>query len=180
MPSGGHFLPQLRAATPIIACNASRVSCFPPSVKGKFFGLGGPPAAHFSQQLEKWAKKPFETDGFKTSFPFKSRVQYGPVKGIDSATDPLPLPLRRRGVWVYGWEYGFPQPALTLPVPTAEQKSLSTTRSSGSVSRSPPLRSQCSHRLWRSVPHGRASGFFNCPRSGSVSRNTPIPCFGGI
>ena len=28
-----------------------------------------PPAAHFSQQLEKWAKEPFETDGFKTSFP---------------------------------------------------------------------------------------------------------------
>ena len=45
---------------------------------------------------------------------------------------------------------------------------------------SPPLRSQCSHRLWQSVPHGRASGFFNCPRSGSVSRNTLIPCFGGI
>ena len=45
---------------------------------------------------------------------------------------------------------------------------------------SPPLRSQCSRRLWRSVPHGRASGFFNCPRSGSVRRNTPLPCFGGI
>ncbi len=45
---------------------------------------------------------------------------------------------------------------------------------------SPPLRSQRSHRPWQSVPHGRASGFFNCPRSGSVSRNTPIPCFGGI
>ena len=27
-----------------------------------------PPAAHFSHQLEKWAKEPFETDGFKTSF----------------------------------------------------------------------------------------------------------------
>ena len=40
--------------------------------------------------------------------------------------------------------------------------------------------SQCSHWLWQFVPHGRASGFFNCPRSGSVSRNTPIPCFGGI
>ena len=45
---------------------------------------------------------------------------------------------------------------------------------------SPPLRSQCSHRLWQFVPHGRASGFFNCPRSGSVSRRPPIPCFGGI
>ena len=40
--------------------------------------------------------------------------------------------------------------------------------------------SQRSHCPWRSVPHGRASGFFNCPRSGSVSRNTPLPCFGGI
>ena len=28
-----------------------------------------PPTAHFSQQLEKWAKEPFETEGFKTSFP---------------------------------------------------------------------------------------------------------------
>ena len=27
------------------------------------------PTAHFSQQLEKWAKEPFETEGFKTSFP---------------------------------------------------------------------------------------------------------------
>ena len=31
----------------------------------------------------------------------------------------------------------------------------------------------------QSVPHGRAEGFFDCPRSGSDSRNTPIPCFGG-
>jgi hypothetical protein len=36
-----------------------------------------PPAAHFSQQLEKWAKEPFETNGFKTSFTFKSCVRYG-------------------------------------------------------------------------------------------------------
>ena len=28
-----------------------------------------PPTAHFSQQLEKWTKEPFETEGFKTSFP---------------------------------------------------------------------------------------------------------------
>ena len=34
------------------------------------------PAAHFSQQLEKWAKEPFETNGFKTSFPLKSFVYY--------------------------------------------------------------------------------------------------------
>ena len=31
---------------------------------------------HFSQQLEKWAKEPFETDGFKTFFPLKSFVYY--------------------------------------------------------------------------------------------------------
>jgi len=36
-----------------------------------------PPAAHFSHQLEKWAKEPFETDGFKTSFALKSCVRYG-------------------------------------------------------------------------------------------------------
>ena len=27
------------------------------------------PTAHFSQQLEKWTKEPFETHGFCTSFP---------------------------------------------------------------------------------------------------------------
>ena len=37
-----------------------------------------PPAAHFSQQLEKWAKESLETNGFKTSFPLKSCVRYGP------------------------------------------------------------------------------------------------------
>ena len=36
MPTGGHFLPQLRAATPIIACNAFRVSLFVPVVKREF------------------------------------------------------------------------------------------------------------------------------------------------
>ena len=35
---------------------------------GDFDG-NAPPAAHFSHQLEKWAKEPFETEGFKTSFP---------------------------------------------------------------------------------------------------------------
>ena len=42
-----------------------------------FFIGNVPPAAHFSQQLEKWAKEPFETDGFKTSFALKSCVRYG-------------------------------------------------------------------------------------------------------
>ena len=32
--------------------------------------------APFSQQREKWAKEPFETNGFKTSFPLKSFVYY--------------------------------------------------------------------------------------------------------
>ena len=36
-----------------------------------------PPAAHFSQQLEKRAKESFETDGFKTSFALNSCVRYG-------------------------------------------------------------------------------------------------------
>ena len=33
--------------------------------------------------------------------------------------------------------------------------------------------------VWQSVPHGRTSGFFNRPSSGSVSRRKSIPCFGG-
>ena len=41
------------------------------------FGENVPPAAHFSHQLEKWAKEPFETDGFKASFALKSCVRYG-------------------------------------------------------------------------------------------------------
>ena len=41
------------------------------------FGENVPPAAHFSHQLEKWAKEPFETDGFKASFALNSCVRYG-------------------------------------------------------------------------------------------------------
>ena len=118
-----------------------------------------PPVAYFSQQFflfvsggilfvnsdKKYAKNAARNRWFLDFLSSQELRSLWAVKGIDSATDPLPLPLRRRGVWVYGWEYGFPQPALTLPVPTVEQKSLSTTQSSG-----------------------------------SVSRNTPIPCFGGI
>ena len=37
-----------------------------------------PPASHFFQQLEKWAKEPFETDGFKASFTLKSLACYQP------------------------------------------------------------------------------------------------------
>ena len=63
---------------------------------------------------------------FWISFPFKSRVQYGPVKGIDSATDPLPLPLRRRKYCVYRWGD---------PFPTVKQHVPSNSQCSGSVSR---------------------------------------------
>ena len=38
VPTGGHFLPQLRAATPIITCNALKVSLFVPVVKREFCG----------------------------------------------------------------------------------------------------------------------------------------------
>ena len=38
-----------------------------------------PPAAYFSQQLEKWAKEPFETEGFKTSFPVCKRYILTPA-----------------------------------------------------------------------------------------------------
>lgn len=37
VPTGGHFLPRLRAATPIIACNGVSVSRFSPGVKGKIY-----------------------------------------------------------------------------------------------------------------------------------------------
>ena len=53
-----------------------------------------PPAAHFSQQLEKWAKEPPKTDGFWISFCLQENDSIWGVVGIDSATDPLPLPLR--------------------------------------------------------------------------------------
>ena len=36
-------------------------------IRPSFCFLERPPAAHFSQQLEKWAKEPEETDGFFTS-----------------------------------------------------------------------------------------------------------------
>ena len=60
-----------------------------------------PPAAHFSQQLEKWAKEPPKTNGFWISFCVQEHDLLWAVKGIDSATDPLPLPLRRRKYYVY-------------------------------------------------------------------------------
>ena len=110
-----------------------------------------PPVAYFSQQFflfvsdgilfvnsdKKYAKNAARNRWFLDFLSSQELRSLWAVKGIDSAT--APLPLWRRGVWVYGWEYGFPQPALTLPVPTVEQKSLSTTRSSGSVSRRPPI-----------------------------------------
>ena len=37
-----------------------------------------PPAAHVYQQQGKWAKEPFETDGFKASFTLKSPACYQP------------------------------------------------------------------------------------------------------
>ena len=60
-----------------------------------------PPAAHFSQQLEKWAKEPPKTNGFWISFCVQEHDLLWAVKGIDSATVPLPLPLRRRKYYVY-------------------------------------------------------------------------------
>jgi len=48
----------------------------------------------FANSSKKYEKMPPETIGFWTSFTFKRLACYGTVKGIDSATDPLPLPLR--------------------------------------------------------------------------------------
>ena len=48
----------------------------------------------FVNSSKKYEKMPPETDGFWSSFTFKRLACYETVKGIDSATDPLPLPLR--------------------------------------------------------------------------------------
>ena len=48
----------------------------------------------FANSSKKYEKMPPETDGFWASFTFKRLACYETVKGIDSATDPLPLPLR--------------------------------------------------------------------------------------
>ena len=48
----------------------------------------------FANSSKKYEKMPPETDGFWTSFTFKRLACYETVKGIDSVTDPLPLPLR--------------------------------------------------------------------------------------
>ena len=48
----------------------------------------------FANSSKKYEKMSPETDGFWTSFTFKRLACYETVKGIDSATDPLPLPLR--------------------------------------------------------------------------------------
>ena len=106
-----------------------------------------PPAAYFlSTATKSMQKTPFETDGFKSSFAFKSFARYGPSRELTQQ----------------------------------QPRSRSGEGACGSMVGSRDSHSQCSHCLRRSVPHGRASDFFNCPRSGSVSRNTPIPCFDGI
>ena len=122
---------------------------FPRPSRENFSGFGGPPAAHFSQQLflfmppaayflstatKSMQKTPPKTNGFWISFCVQEHDLLWAVKGIDSATVPLPLPLRRRKYYVYRWGD---------PFPTVEQHV--------------PSNSQC---------------------SGSVSRNTSIPCFG--
>ena len=48
----------------------------------------------FANSSKKYEKMPPETDDFWTSFTVKRLACYGTVKGIESATDPLPLPLR--------------------------------------------------------------------------------------
>ena len=48
----------------------------------------------FANSSKKFEKMPPETDGLLTSFTVKRLACYGTVKGIESATDPLPLPLR--------------------------------------------------------------------------------------
>ena len=45
------------------------------------------PTAHFSQQLEKWAKEPFETEGFKTSSYYKVVVIRVPLQGQNATID---------------------------------------------------------------------------------------------
>ena len=45
----------------------------------------------FANSSKKYEKMPPETDGFWASFTFKRLACYGTVKGIASATDPLPL-----------------------------------------------------------------------------------------
>ena len=68
------------------------------------------PAAYFlSTATKSMQKAPPETNGLWTPFTFKNYRSLWAVAGTDSATDPLPLPLRRRSVWVYGFEYGFPR-----------------------------------------------------------------------
>ena len=62
-----------------------------------------------STATKSMQKAPPETNGLWTPFTFKNYRSLWAVAGTDSATDRLPLPLRRRSVWVYGFEYGFPR-----------------------------------------------------------------------
>ena len=61
-----------------------------------------PPAAYFlSTATKSMQKAPPETNGLWTPFTFKNYRSLWAVAGTDSATDPLPLPLRRRKYYVY-------------------------------------------------------------------------------
>ena len=76
-----------------------------------------PPVAYFSQQFflfvsdgilfvnsdKKYAKNAARNRWFLDFLSSQELRSLWAVKGIDCATNPLPLPLRRRGVWVYRW-----------------------------------------------------------------------------
>ena len=76
-----------------------------------------PPVAYFSRQFflfvsdgilfvnsdKKYAKNAARNRWFLDFLSSQELRSLWAVKGIDCATNPLPLPLRRRGVWVYRW-----------------------------------------------------------------------------
>ena len=85
---------QAKAASSMMICTLSALAEYFLSTTVLCARNVSPTAYFLPTAAKKYEKMPPETDGFWTSFTVKRLACYGTVKGIESATDPLPLPLR--------------------------------------------------------------------------------------
>ena len=130
-----------------------------------------PPAAHFSHQLEKWAKA-----HTVVSTDFRPLTRH---ENRDTSSKP-PCCIRHRRR--FG---GFRLKPMVSKLPLPSRVSFVVGRSGNRLSNRPAaapaqVKGRVRLPLGNTVPCGRTTSFFNHPRSSSVSRRKSIPCFGGI
>ena len=77
------------------------------------------PAAYFlSTATKSMQKAPFETDGFKTSFTFKSCVRYGPSRELTQQQTRCRSHSGEENITFTAGEYGFPRSVCGLSAPS--------------------------------------------------------------